>query len=107
MRPIVLNFNDTTDQAVRVNYRQQDFKIGFGVELGSTGTYSVQHTFDDPADYATQALWVTDAQWYDNEDLGLIGATSSNDGNYAFPIQGVKLSVSANASTIKMTILQA
>ncbi len=107
MRPIVLNFSDTTDQAARVNYRQQDFKIGFGVDVATTGTYTVQHTFDDPADFAGTSDWIATATWYDNDDSGLVAATVSNDGNYAFPVQGVKLSVAANGSTIKMTILQA
>lgn len=108
MRPIKIEFTGTTtgSKVARMNYRQASFKVGFGVSLASTGTYTVQHTFQDPADFANVAAWIASADWFDNDDAGLVAATASADGNYNFPIQGIKLVVAANGSGIEMNILQ-
>ena len=91
-----------------VNYRDPDFAIGFAVTLtaGATLTYSVQHTLDDPADFASAAAYETDADWFDHEDIvGIVD--TSNDGNYAYPIRAVRLNVTAYTDgTAKLTVLQ-
>ena len=107
MRPIVLTATGVEAVAARVNYRQQDFKVGFGVDLDSTGTFTVYHTFDDPADFNGHSDWVSTATWLPNGDSALIAGTANADGNYMFPVQGIKLDATVNASTIKITILQA
>ena len=105
MRPIVLTQTGAGEKVAVTNYKQQDFKVGLGVEVDGTVNYTVQHTFDDPyADYSTD--WATDATWFDNDDTDLVSATANQDGNYAFPIRGIKLLQNSGAGTTTMTILQ-
>ena len=109
MRPIVITTvqTDSDGIAVRLNYRQKNFKVGFGTEIVSgTATYSIQHTFDDPADYATTALWATNGTWFDNADSGVVGVTAIGDGNYDFPVQGSKVIITSGTGVIKVTYLQ-
>lgn len=108
MRPVYITNIGVEARAARVNYRQQNFKIGFGVVVNDPGvdTYTVQHTFDDPANFSGHNDWVANANWFDNADTNLVNATTNRDGNYAFPIQGIRLNSTVNSLT-QMTILQA
>ena len=105
MRPVILTRTTVGSSVAVLNYRQQDFKVGFGVTKTGTINYTVQHTFDDPsATYSTD--WSTDAQWFNNDDATLVAAITSQDGNYAFPVRGTKLLVNSGTGSVTMTILQ-
>lgn len=68
------------------------FNVGFGVVVSGTVTYSVQHTFDN-------------TNWFDHE--AVVGATDNQDGNYAYPVAGIRLNVTAGTGTATLTTIQA
>lgn len=68
------------------------FNIGFGVVVSGTATYTIQHTFDN-------------AKWFDNECI--VDATADQDGNYAFPVAGIRTNITAGTGTVTLTTLQA
>lgn len=68
------------------------FNIGFGAITSGTVTYTVQHTFDG-------------VNWFDHESI--VDATDNQDGNYAYPVAGIRLSVTAGAGTVTLTTIQA
>lgn len=87
--------------AIPVDYRAQNFQIGFGcvVSAGGTLTYKMQHTFDDIFDPNVVPTW------FDHSVV--VAQTANKDGNYAFPIAAVRLVTTAYTSgTVTATILQ-
>ena len=87
--------------AIPVDYRAQNFQIGFGcvVSAGGTLTYKMQHTFDDIYDPAVVPTW------FDHSSV--IAQTVNKDGNYAFPVAAVRLTTTAYTSgTVTVTLLQ-
>lgn len=94
----------TTDEAVSktvpVNYRQRDFAIGLGMILSGTINASVQHTFDN-------VLAGDTPTWFTHDVMAAL--TSSDDGNYAFPIMAIRLLINSFSSgaDAKLHALQA
>lgn len=83
--PFVMNTNCTP------------FNVGFGVLVTGTVDYTVQHTFDDPA--------VGFTTWFPHPT---IAAQSTNkDGNYAFPVTGIRLTVNSGGGTATLKLIQA
>jgi hypothetical protein len=68
------------------------FNIGFGVVVSGTVNYTVQHTFDG-------------TNWFNHPDVA--AETANADGNYAFPVLQVRLTVSSGSGTATMTLIQA
>ena len=83
--PFVMNTNCTP------------FNVGFGVLVTGTVDYTVQHTFDDPA--------VGFTTWFPHPT---IAAQSTNkDGNYAFPVTGIRVTVNSGGGTVTLKLIQA
>lgn len=80
-----------------VNTNVTPVNIGFGVVVTGTVTYTVQHTFDDPA--------VGFTTWFSHPTV--VDETTNQDGNYAFPVTGVKLLVTAGTGTAALKLIQA
>lgn len=104
MRPQRVTVSSQTASAwIPVNFRpEHEFAIGIGcvVTGGSTLTYSVEHTFDDIFDPTVTPTAFTHAT--------IAAETTSQDGNYAFPVRAVRLNVTAyTAGSVTMTLLQA
>lgn len=68
------------------------FNIGFGVVVSGTVNYTVQHTFDG-------------TNWFNHPDVA--AETTNQDGNYAFPVLQVRLTVNSGAGSATMTLIQA
>lgn len=81
--------------------------VGIVINTGATGTYTVEHTFDDVFDENFNPATAT---WFDNDDVALVGATTNQDGNYAFPPSAVRLNVTVSNSDpagITINLIQA
>jgi hypothetical protein len=83
--------------ALVMNTEITPFNVGFGVILTGVVDYTVQHTFDDPATGFTT--------WFDHPTVA--AQTSNQDGNYAFPVTGVRLSVNSGGGTATLKLVQA
>jgi len=84
---------------IPMDVNQNPFNVGMGVVVSATGTYTVEHTFDD--------IWDTTVTptWYPN--TGLTAQTANKDGNYAFPVSAIRLNAAANTGSITLTVIQA
>ena len=80
-----------------MNTNISPFNVGFGVVVSGTVNYTVQHTFDDPA--------VEFTTWYSHPTIA--SKTDNQDGNYAFPVTGVKVLVNSGSGTATMNLIQA
>lgn len=87
---------------VTMNLYEVPFNVGFGVVKSGAGdiTFTVQHTFDDFQNGAT-------ATAFDHSEVS--GKTGTVDGNYAYPVRGIRLNVTAvsGAATATLKVLQA
>lgn len=107
MRPITLNTRDasggakTSGLAVLDTY-QDPFNVGFGAVVTGTATYTVQHTFDDPL---ADGFTPSSATWFDHEFV--TAATTSQDGNYAFPVRAIRISQASGSGSVALTVIQA
>lgn len=73
------------------------FNVGFGVIVSGTVNYTVQHTFDDPA--------TGFSVWFSHPTVANLAANA--DGNYAFPVTGIKLLVNSGTGTATLKLVQA
>jgi hypothetical protein len=80
-----------------VNTNVSPVNIGFGVIVTGDVTYTVQHTFDDPA--------VGFSVWFAHPTV--VDQTDNQDGNYAFPVTGIKVLVTNGDGTATMQLIQA
>jgi hypothetical protein len=80
-----------------MNTNVSPFNVGFGVIVTGTVNYTVQHTFDDPA--------VGFSTWFSHPTIASLAANA--DGNYAFPVTGIKLLVNSGAGTATLNLIQA
>jgi hypothetical protein len=74
------------------------FNVGFGVVVTGTVNYTVQHTFDNPQTVASPT-------WFSHPTVA--AQTTSQDGNYAFPVAAIKVLVNSGAGTATLTVIQA
>ena len=100
MRAIVITKTGTGSSAtVPTNINTSPFNIGIGVVVSGTVSYSIQHTFDDVFDATVTPTWFN--------HTSLAAQSASADGNYAFPVRGIKLLIISGAGTATATLLQA
>jgi len=105
-RPIRVTVSSVSaSQPIVMNTYNQPSSVGIGVKLNgaTTGTWSVQHTFDDPFASGFEA----NAVWYPYTDLTNI--TTNEDGNYLFPVTAIRLNVTVISAggSITMTVIPA
>ena len=86
-----------SSSALVMNTNISPFNVGFGVVVTGTVNYTIQHTFDSPATGFTT--------WYSHPTIAI--KTDNQDGNYAFPVTGVKVLVNSGDGTATMNLLQA
>ena len=86
-------------EPVPMNLYTSPFNIGLCVIISGTVSYTVQHTFDDP--FASGFDPAT-ATWFNHTDL--TSQSTSQDGNYAFPVRAIRLNATitgVGSATIK------
>lgn len=86
-----------SSSALVMNTNCTPFNVGFGVVVTSTVDYTVQHTFDDPA--------VGFTNWFDHPTISNLAANA--DGNYAFPVTGIRITVNSGGGSVTMNVVQA
>jgi hypothetical protein len=83
--PIVMNLNATP------------FNVGFGVVKTGTVDFTVQHSFDDPA--------VGFTTWFNHPTVA--SQIANADGNYAFPVTAIRITMNSGAGTVTLKLIQA
>lgn len=86
-----------SSSALVMNTNISPFNVGFGVIVDGTVNYTVQHTFDDPA--------VGFTTWFSHPTVASQAANA--DGNYAFPVTGIKVLVNSGGGTATLKLIQA
>lgn len=86
-----------SSSALVMNTNISPFNVGFGVVVTGTVNYTVQHTFDDPA--------VGFTTWFSHPTIASLAANA--DGNYAFPVTGIKVLVNSGSGTATLNLIQA
>lgn len=107
MRPVTLTTTDasgaaTTSVVCRPDVHTSPFNIGFGVIVTGTVNYTVQHTFDD---VWSSSFNPATATWFDHATVA--GETTNQDGNYAYPVNGIRLRQASGSGSCVMKITQA
>ena len=103
MRPQSVSQTGVGNTAVLVpDYMISPFALGVGVIVSGTVTYTVQHTFDD---VFAPGFNPATATWIDHPTLA--AKTTTSDSNYAFPVRGIRLSVTAGTGTATLRLVQA
>lgn len=77
-----------------MNTNVSPFNVGFGCVVSGSPTYTIQHTFDDPA--------VGFTTWYSHPTVA--AETTNVDGNYAFPVTGIKILVTVGTGSDSVTL---
>lgn len=85
-----------SSEAIVTNTNTSPFNVGFGVVVSGTVNYTVQHTFDDPG--------VGFTTWFSHPTVA--AATANQDGNYAFPVTGIKVLVNSGTGSATMNLIQ-
>ena len=102
MRAIVLSRTATgaSDVAPMDTYMPV-FNVSIGVVVSETVNYTIQHTFDNvfASDFSPST-----ATWFNHETL--VSQTTNQDGNYAFPVRGIRVNVNSGSGTATATIIQ-
>jgi hypothetical protein len=80
-----------------MNTNISPFNVGFGVIVTGTVNYTIQHTFDDPA--------IGFSTWFPHPTVASQAANA--DGNYAFPVTGIRLTVNSGGGTAQLKLIQA
>ena len=86
-----------SSSALVMNTNCTPFNVGFGVVVSGTVNYTVEHTFDDPA--------VAFTTWFPHPTVAAENANA--DGNYAFPVTGIRVTVNSGGGTATMNLVQA
>jgi hypothetical protein len=95
---IITKTGTGSSPVIATNTYISPFNVGFGVVVTGTVNYTVQHTFDNPQTVASPT-------WFSHPTVA--AATTSQDGNYAFPVAAIKILVNSGAGTARMTLIQA
>ena len=103
MRPIYLTTPGGTSSPVSpMNLNTSPFNVGFGVTVTGTINYTVQHTFDN---VWSDTFDPTTAVWFDHPTIA--SQSTNKDGNYAFPVTGIRIKGNSGGGTAVLTLLQA
>lgn len=94
---IVSQTGEGSTDAIVMNTNISPFNVGFGVVVDGTVDYTVEHTFDDPA--------VGFTTWFPHPSVD--GEAVDADGNYAFPVSGIRLTVNSGGGSATMNLIQA
>ena len=99
MRPIVLATSGVSNSSVAVmDTYQNPFTVGLGLIVTGNATVTVQHTFSNVLVANTTNVWFSHPT--------LSGSNASADGNYAFPVQGIRMTQTGGNGSAQLTVIQ-
>ena len=106
--PTMLTQNGTGTSSIWIpDWMQNPFNVAIGtiVQAGSA-TYNVEHTLNS-LDVQGLGTAAANATWYQNSAIS--AATTSLNGNYAYPVQGIRINVTSCNSTaiVVVNLIQA
>lgn len=78
------------------------FNIGIGCVVTGTATYSIEHTFED---VTSPTFNPASATWFKNS--GISSKSANQDGNYAYPVNGIRLTIESGTGSVTAYLLQA
>lgn len=105
--PAYITASNGADSTVYVpNLHVTPFNIGLGaVVVSGSPTYTVEHTFDNVqvnnGDFNPSAV-----TWFAHASMASVVAVN-RDGNYAFPVRGIRIRVTSGTGTVRLAIVQA
>jgi hypothetical protein len=104
MKPVYSSVTGVTNGSViPMNTYATPFNVGFGVKISGAVNYTVQHTFDD---VWSSTFSPSTATWFSHPTIA--AQTAAADGNYAFPVTGIRLVGNAgNTGTATLCLIQA
>jgi hypothetical protein len=79
----------TSSNWIPLNIKGGDFKVSLCLEITGTGSYKVEHTFDNIQTDPSPTVFTHSV---------LSGITASTDSNYDFPVRAVRLTCSSYTS---------
>lgn len=105
--PAYLTASNGADSDVYVpNLHVTPFNIGMGaVVVSGTPTYTVQHTFDN-VQVTKGNFDPSTVTWFDHASMASVVAINK-DGNYAFPVRGIRVRVTSGTGSVRLAIIQA
>ena len=83
------------------NHLQSPFNVGIGCVVTGTVNYTVEHSFDDPQ------LGAAAMTWFPHDDTALVGATTNQNSNMAYPVTASRVTVNSGAGSVAVTYIQA
>lgn len=105
MRPTYTTLTGVANGAViPMNTYASPFNVGFGVSVTGTITYKVQHTFDD---IYSSTFNASTATWFEHPTTGSAGLSTATDGNYAFPVNAIRIITTAGTGSVTLKLIQA
>lgn len=101
-RPVTLTTTDASGGATTSSVYQPDtwlhpFAVSIAVDVTGVVNYDIEHTLDDPT--SASPLWFNHAS--------LVNLTADADGNYAFPVRGIRLIQNSGAGSCRAVVIQA
>lgn len=100
MRPQTITKTGTGSSGIaNMCHYATPFNVSVGCTVSGTVDYTIQHTFDDIFDAAVTPTWFSHST--------LTAKTAAADGNYAFPVRGIKILVNSGSGTVTAKIIQA
>lgn len=112
MYPVTVEVNGTgLSSVIFPDIYQNPFAIGIGVSINTgTATFAVNHCFDYATVISPRWNGTSNVLWFPNAGLGGASGTSTLgttglDGNYAFPVAAIQLSVTTCSIATAITTM--
>lgn len=102
MRPVTLRTTDasggaTTSAVWKPDTSISPFAVSIVIDVTGTVNVDIEHTLDDPD--SASALWLDHAS--------LVAKTADSDGNYAFPVCGIRAKQNSGSGSCRIVLVQA
>lgn len=104
MRPAVVTQSTVgRSQVIPLDYIAVPFNVSVEALVTGVVNYSIQHTFDDIFDPNYNPAT---GNWWNNDNPALVNATTSQVGNYQFPIRACSLLYNSGSGSVQLKAIQ-